>query len=212
MVLIELNASFEPSGGNMNKKIIAVLFILIIIVTSFTGCFGDDKPKPPTGPKYEETTGTYEAETGWIQSEGDLSTDDKGPYLIADGTITIILNASRVLSASIRIMFDDYDPAHSDTDGASPADEVDVEIGGGFNETGSGTTPTAVTFDIMANVTEDGEPGSLPSEISFDVHAVCYCETTYPMTGRPSAILLATRDQGVAYEISASYLYLEEQE
>jgi hypothetical protein len=121
------------------------------------------------------------------------------------------LNNTNVYAVTIEISFDDYDAAHSSTDSASPPDDVEVTVDG-FNETGSGTTPSNQRFDLMGNATQGGETESLPTEITFDVHAICYCETTYPKTGRPSAIILATRDQGVAYEISATYQYLEEEE
>jgi hypothetical protein len=196
----------------MNKKIAVVIFIILMITAALAGCFGDSDSKKTSKITLEPTHGEYPAETGWIQSSGDLTTDETGPYLIADGTVTLILNNSNVFAAQIVITFDDYDAEHSSTDSASPADKVDVTISGGFNETGDGTTPTSMSFDLMGNATSDGEMEPLPSEITFDVHAVCYCETTYPLTGRPSAIILATRDQGVAYEISASYQYLAEPE
>ncbi|WP_455392638.1 hypothetical protein, partial [[Eubacterium] cellulosolvens] len=195
----------------MDKKIALIIVIILLITAALAGCFGESESKKPKKPELEPTHGEYPAETGWIQSSGDLATDEKGPFLIATGTITLILNHTNVFAAQIDITFDDYDSAHSGTDGASPADEVDITIStGGFNESGSGTTPTSISFDLMGNTTTDSEQESLPSEITFNVHAVCYCETTYPITGRPSAFILATRDQGVAYEISASYQYLAE--
>lgn len=197
----------------MNKKIAIALFIIIMITGALSGCFGKSESKKSSKPDLEPTHGEYPAETGWIQSEGDLTTDEMGPYLMATGTISLILNNSNVFQAQVNLDFDDYDPAHSGTDGASPADDVEVSITtGGLDETRSGTTPTGMVFDLMANTTSDGEQGSLPSEITFSVTAKCYCETTYPITGRPSAFILATRDQGVAYEISASYQYLAEPE
>jgi len=197
----------------MNKKIALAIFILLMITGALSGCFGKDDGKKPSKPALEPTHGEYPAETGWIQSEGELDTDEGGPFLMAMGTISIILNNTNVFQTQINLDFDDYDPTHSGTDGASPADEVDVEITtGGLNGSRSGTTPTGMVFDLMANNTPEGEPGSLPSEITFSVTAKCYCETTYPITGRPSAFILATRDQGVAYEISASYQYLAEPE
>jgi hypothetical protein len=197
----------------MNKKIAIAIFIILMITAALSGCFGDSDGKKPSEPALEPTHGEYPTETGWIQSAGELRTDEMGPYLIATGTISLILNNTNVFQAQINLDFDDYDPTHSGTDGASPADDVTVTIAtGGLNETRSGTTPTGMVFDLMANTTSDGEQGSLPSEITFSVNAVCYCETTYPITGRPSAIILATRDQGVAYEISASYQYLAEPE
>lgn len=188
------------------------LIILILISSALSGCFGKseskDKNKKQT---LYELTGEYPSETGWVQSEGDPTVEAGGIYLEARGSISIILNNSDVFAATIELSFDDYDEAHSGSDGASPADEVEVSLTvPGFNESESGTTPRAFRFELIGNNT-GGDIEPIPSEITFDVYAKCWCEIVYPMTGRPSLFFRYMRDQGVAYEITAAYQYYSEE-
>ena len=67
-------------------------------------------------------------------------------------------------------------------------------------------------FEMMGNQTEGDMQESLPSELTFHVYAKCFCEITWPMTGRPNLMNLYVRDNGVAYEFSAGYQYYQEVE
>jgi len=195
----------------MNKKILITLAIILILTATFAGCFGESKSKGTSGPKYEEANGEYPPETGWLESGTQEARDDEQIYVEVDSEISIILNNTNVFSASIELMFSDYDDAHSGSDGNSPADEVEVTLTNvGFNESASGTTPCTLRFEIMGNQTEDDMQESLPHELTFHMYAKCFCEITWPMTGRPNLMNLYVRDNGVAYELSAAYQYYEE--
>ncbi len=198
-------------GGNMNKKLLIILSIILILTATFAGCFGKSEDKGSKGPQFEEATGEYPAETGWLESGTAEARENDQIYVEVDSEITIVLNDTNVYSVSVQLSFSDYDDAHTGSDGASPADEVEVSITTpGFNETSSGTTPCSINFNLMGNDTGDDLQESLPSELTFHVYAKCFCEITYPKTGRPSAINFYQRDNGVAYEMMASYLYYEE--
>ena len=183
-----------------------------MITAALAGCFGDSESNKPSKPKLEPTPGEYPAETGWLESGDQEARDGDQIYVEVNSQISIVLNNTNTFSVSIELQFQDYDDAHSGSDGSSPPDEVEISLTNeGFNESASGTTPASFTFDLMGNQTDD-DYESLPSELTFDVYAKCFCEITYPMSGRPSLMNLYVRDNGVAYEISASYQYYAEPE
>lgn len=197
----------------MNKKILIALTIIILLTASLAGCFGGSESKDTSEPSYTEETAEYPPETGWLESGTQEAREDEQIYVEVDSEISIILNNSNVFSASIELMFSDYDEAHAGSDGNSPADEVEVTLtNAGFNESASGTTPCTLRFEMMGNQTEGDMQESLPSELTFHVYAKCFCEITWPMTGRPNLMNLYVRDNGVAYEFSAGYQYYQEVE
>ncbi len=191
----------------MNKKIIIAIVIIILLITAGAGCLESDKKKS-NEPSFEEVKGDYPSEIGWLESGTAQAREDDKIYVEVDSTISITLNDSNIFSVSVSLNFEDYDATHSGTDGNSPSDDVTVTAVG-FNQTFSGTTPFSAIFTLKGNES-DGEVGLLPQDLSFHVYAQCFCEITYPPSGRPSLINLYTRDQGVAYDILASYQYLRE--
>ena len=200
----------------MDKKILLVIVIILIITAAFSGCIGSGGDGGgPKKPKFTEETAEYPAETGWLESGTQEARDDSGQiYVEVDSQFSIILNKTNVYSVTIDLSFDDFDDAHSGSDGNSPPDEVEVSLAiPGFNDTQNAqarTTPATFNFNLMGNKTGDMYE-SLPSEITFDVYAKCFSEITYPPSGRPSVINLYQRDNGVAYVVSASYQYYQQE-
>ena len=191
----------------MNKKIIIAVVIIIFLIIAGAGCLKSDKKKTDKT-SFEEVKGDYPSEIGWLESGDAQAREDDKIYVEVDSTISIKLNDSNITSVSVTLNFEDYDATHSGSDGNSPSDDVTVTAVG-FNQTFSGTTPFSATFSLKSNES-DGQVGFLPQDLSFHVYARCFSEITYPPSGRPALINLYTRDQGVAYDILASYQYLRE--
>lgn len=190
----------------MDKKIGVVITIIIILIAISTGCFGSEAPKPKKT-ELVETSGNMNGTTGWLESAGSGTNDGDQIYLPLTGDIPIFLNDTNVYSITFTLNFKDFDTSHSSTDQNSPEDYVEASIDG-LDVTGSGTTPCMITLTIKANKTDE-EQEYIQPELNIHVEGKCYCEITYPMTNRPSALRLFTRDQGVAYELSAAYKYHE---
>jgi hypothetical protein len=189
----------------MNKRLLVVIFIILLLVASTAGCFGDDKKKKSGGGELVEASGSLNSTSGWLNSQDQNGRDDDRIYVILNSEIQLFLNDTSIISISITLNFQDYDSDHQDTDGNSPEDEVEVTVEG-YDVSGAGTTPCMIMLDLKSNET-DGIVDYLPSELTLQVTGRCFCEITYPPTGRPSLINLYTRDQGVAYDVAAEYEY-----
>ena len=192
----------------MNKKVLTVLFILIILVTAFTGCFGDDKPKLPKGPNYEETPGEYPGESGWIDSDmGDT------PQHV-DSSIPLEINSTTLITIlTIQVRFEDSDASHSESDEGSDPDQITMTLSNGINESDSvsGTTPCNLEIRMAPNSTEEG--AFLSGNWEIKVQAVCGAGKPYTLIPRPGMIApFVYKDQGVAYDLRASYTFLKETE
>lgn len=190
----------------MNKKVIIGLIIVLILASAGSGCFGDKKTTNG-GQTQIEVDGTLNSTSGWLESTDVNGREGDDIYVELDSSISLFLNDTNIMSIAIMLKFDDYDSAHSGTDGNSPEDEIEVMIEE-YNVSGRGTTTTTINLNIDGNET-NGEQEYLPSEIIIKVSGRCYCEITYPYVNRPSAINLYTRDQGVAYTVSATYKFHE---
>jgi hypothetical protein len=189
----------------MNKRVGIVLIILVMLVAISTGCFEDNPPKPQSI-ELVETNGALNNTVGWLESTDTNGRDDDMIYMELESDIQLFLNDTNIYSISISLNFQDYDQAHSGTDENSPEDYVEVSVDGFDDVMGSGSTPCMINLNIKANKTEDVYDYISP-ELNIHVVGKCYCEITYPNTGRPSLINLYTQDQGVAYDISAEYKF-----
>ena len=194
----------RTSGGIMDKKIGLVITIILLITAISTGCFQNEKVGSK-GTELVETKGELNSTTGWLDSTSSQSRDGDLIYVTLDNDIPVFLNDTNIFSITFTINFRDYDNAHSGTDQNSPEDYVEATVSS-FNATASGTTPCMLSLTIKGNKTDE-EQEYFPPELNIHVTGKCYCEITYPLTPRPSALNLYTRDLGVAYEISASYKY-----
>jgi hypothetical protein len=190
----------------MDKKLVIIITIILIFVSTTAGCFEEDKPKPK-GIELVEANGALNGTTGWIDSTDVNGRDGDQIYVELSGQIPVYLNDTNIYSITISLSFDDHDTAHEGSDGNSPEDRVDVQVEG-YDATGSGTTPCMITLNLKGNMT-DGVQDYINPELNILVTGQCYCEITYPRTGRPSLMNLYTRDQGIAYEVSSVYKYHE---
>ncbi len=189
----------------MNKKLVVIIFIILLLAAATAGCFGDNKKKKSSGGEMVEASDSVNNTVGWLSSNTNDGNEDGQVYRELQGSIPLFLNETSILKISIVLNFQDYDSAHSSSDGSSPEDEVEVSVEG-FDVSGSGTTPCMIMLDLKSNETDDNVE-YLPSELTISVTGKCFCEITYPMTGRPSLIRFYTPDQGVAYDMSAEYEY-----
>jgi hypothetical protein len=190
----------------MDKKLVIIITIILIFVSTTAGCFEEKRPSSK-GVEFVETNGALNGTTGWLDSTENQGRDGDQIYVDLNSQIQVFLNDTNIYSITLTLNFDDYDSAHQSTDGNSPEDKVDVVVEG-YDATGSGTTPCMITLNIKGNMT-DGVQDYISPELTITVTGRCYCEITYPRTGRPSAINLYTRDLGVAYEVSSVYKYHE---
>jgi hypothetical protein len=190
----------------MDKKLVIIITIILIFVSTTAGCFEEKKPKS-NGVQLIETNGALNGTTGWIDSTENNGRDGDQIYVDLNGQIQVFLNDTNIYSITITLSFEDYDSAHQNSDGESPEDKVEVAVEG-YDATGSGTTPCMITLNLKGNMT-DGVQDYINPELNILVTGQCYCEITYPRTGRPSLMNLYTRDQGVAFEVSSVYKYHE---
>ena len=184
----------------MNNKKILVLIILITTILVSAGCFGDEKPKP-NEPKFEEATGSYPNEVGWLDSDmGDNQQQ-------VDSSLILDINASeKVTLITISIGFDDYDSAHTESDDGSDPDEVAIYVTDGKNQSTPATGTTPCQLEVQLNST-DGSYMSGMWEVKVD--ALCGAGKPYTIIPRPGMIsFLQYKDQGIAYNMMVSYSYL----
>jgi hypothetical protein len=194
----------------MNKRIIFAIIIIIFLVAAGAGCFGGDEPRPPSGPNFNEETGDYPSDSGWIDSDmGD------SPQHI-DTTMILDINASEMISEiTIQMKFEDADSAHSESDSESDPDEVTISLTNGVDESdpATGTTPCNLEVTLTPNSTEDEENSYLSGLWEIKISAVCNPGAPYTILPRPGQIWapLTYKDQGVAYTLNIAYSYLVEQ-
>jgi hypothetical protein len=181
----------------MDKRIIIGLILIILLVAAGAGCT-ENKSEEKKGPKYDEVDGEPFSESGWIDDDGNER---------AIATIPLGINASEmVTSITVKMRFEDSDPAHSETDDGSDPDEVTIQLSNGVMESESANGMTPCTLEVtMAPNSTDGEEEGMTGSWEISVDGVCNGNKPRFLFG-----FIIWIDQGIAYNLDVSYTFLEE--
>ena len=181
----------------MKHKIGALMAIVLMLTLAAAGCLGGEEDATGSDatrePKLEMGRGTVPQESGWAERQsGD----------VAHVSIPYNFPHSMVTKVSFRIMVEDSDPEHSETDEGSDPDDITVAVKWGniTDKKGPMPTPASFNFEIVA------PPGEyLPSSGSVDIDGKLN-------GGKPAIVfgLIVYVDQGFAYKVDAEYTYMRE--
>jgi hypothetical protein len=193
----------------MNKKVMVILFILILLTAGLSGCFGkSESKKKSSGPSYKEIPGEVIRESGWIDSD----MGDTPQHVDSTISLTQINASTKITMIQVRIKFDDSDAAHAESDEGSDPDDVTITLSNGMNESApvTGTTPATLELQMGLNSTE--EDSFMMGSWEIHVTAVCGAGKPFTYVPRPGNIaFLQYKDQGIAYDIEVDFLMLTEE-
>ena len=182
----------------MNKKIIALTLSILVITITAAGCLGgddDDDTGASTEPKLESARGSLETVSGWAERQsGDVANVD----------IAMNIPHSMVTKVSFRIVVEDSDAEHSETDEGSDPDEITVSVTWGNETEEPPMMKTPANFNIEITAPQ-GE--YIPSTGTVSIHGDL-------KGGKPAYVfgLIVYVDQGFAYTVETEYTYMSEGE
>jgi len=187
----------------LNKKTIIIIVVVIVIVAgAAAGAKFYKAPKAAAkkvvGVQKEMTAPPF---SGWINSPGASS---GGP---TTATTSISINGTELISLSVNITIKDDDGQHTQTDGGSAPDTVDVKIANDTIELKtdqqSGQASQAKTYD--------GEKAkAFGTNITILVTGVTFGggNRVYGPLGHVPIPGVAYVDQGAAYDVQITYQYM----
>ncbi len=187
----------------LSKKTIIIIVVVILIVAG--AAVGMKYYKAPKAAAKKVTGVEKEMvvppSAGWISSPGASS---GGP---TSASISINTNGTELITLSVNITIKDDDGQHTDTDGGSDPDTVDVKIG---NETVTLTTDKASGMAQQSKEFSGDKVKQFGKNITITVTGTKFGggNRVYGPLGHIPVPGLAYVDQGAGYSIEVKYTYM----
>jgi hypothetical protein len=201
---------YNIAGIGMNKKFLAIILILTVVVVAFAGC--EEEKSGSKEPEMTVKEKSLPPQSGWLDSPESV----EAATTQVQGTI----NETNLVFVQIKVTFQDSDAEHAETDDGSEPDELELSVTGKFEtgaqikEKASGKSDTSGNgyFELTVpseNVTQAGQ-SQLITSLEYTLKGKSFGGGKNP-TG-PGGIIpipfLIYIDQGAAYTMEISYKYL----